>query len=410
MIVFRNSRFGLIWTATLLSNTGNWLMIVAVPVYVLTMTGSVLSSGLVFAAETLPAILFAPLAGVLADRLDRRTVMIAADLLRMVAVLALVWADGPDTLWIIYLALFAESAIGQFFLPASRAVLPAIVGRGADLDTANSWLNAALGVVRLAGAPLGGALYAFAGFDTLVIIDAATYLLSALLLLGIGRQPVSRTTGSARTGSAVAVLWRQMREGVAFLAGHHVLRSLLVVSSLFLLANAVLNVLLVPYVLNRLHGGAREVGWLMSALGAGYLMSAWLGNALSRSGRLRLAVAGCLAAITAFFAGLFFVVHLAAALVFIGLVGLAGGSVLMLLQVQVQRQTPDSKMGRVSSAFGAVEMLATVVGAVVGSVVGQYLQFGLAVGFALVTVAVSAVFAASSLPDRVAVTTPEPIP
>jgi len=400
VICIRNRRFGLLWTSTLLSNLGNWLMIVAVPVYVYTMTGSTLSSGFAFVAQTLPAIVFAPLAGVLADRWDRRTVMVGADLLRMVVVLALIVVDDPGMLWLLYTAMFFESAIGHVFQSAARAVVPAVVGRGGDLEAANAWNTVASGIVRLAGAPLGGALYALVGFDGLVLIDSATYLLSALLIFGMGRLRVTDDGQQPDASSWLAAFRGQLREGLAFLFGHPILRTTLVVSSLFLLANAALNVLLVPYVISVLGGDAGDVGVLMAALGGGFLASAYVGNVLSRSGLLRLSFTGCLAAITLCFAGLFLIHHFAAALVFIALAGLPGGALLMLVQVQVQRHTPDRQLGRVGSAFSAAEMAATVVGASAGSIAGQQLPLTTTVWLVIGVLAAGAVVAALLLPTR----------
>ncbi|MGC5334052.1 MFS transporter [Micromonospora sp. DT62] len=400
MIFIRNRRFGLLWTSTLLSNLGNWLMIVAVPVYVYTMTGSTLSSGFAFVAQTLPAIVFAPLAGVVADRWDRRAVMVGADLLRMVIVLALLVVDDPGMLWLLYTAMFFESAIGHFFQPAARAAVPAVVGRGGDLEAANAWNTVASGLVRLAGAPLGGALYALVGFDGLVLIDSATYLLSAVLIFGMGPLRVADNGREPDTSSWLAAFWEQVREGLAFLFRHSVLRATLLVSSLFLSANAALNVLLVPYVLDVLGGDAGDVGVLMAALGGGFLASAYAGNVLSRSGLLWLSFTGCLAAITLCFAGLFLIHHFVAALVFIALAGLPGGALLMLVQVQVQRQTPDRQLGRVGSAFSAAEMAATVVGASAGSIAGQQLPLTTTVWLVIGVLAASAVLAAVLLPTR----------
>ncbi|WP_155945585.1 MFS transporter [Micromonospora sp. CNB394] len=369
-------------------------------VYVYTMTGSTLSSGVAFVAQTLPAIVFAPLAGVLADQWDRRAVMVGADLLRAAIVLALIVVDDPGMLWLLYTVMFFESAIGHVFQPAARAVVPAIVGRGSDLEAANAWNTVASGIVRLAGAPLGGALYALVGFDALVLIDSATYLVSAVLIFGMGRLRVADDWHRPDRSSWLAAFRRQIREGLAFLFAHSVLRTMLGVSSLFLMANAALNVLLVPYVISVLGGDAGDVGVLMAALGGGFLASAYVGNVLSRSGLLRLSFTGCLAAITLCFAGLFLIHHFAAALVFIALAGLPGGALLMLVQVQVQRHTPDRQLGRVGSAFSAAEMAATVVGASAGSIAGQQLPLITTVWLVIGVLAASTAVAALLLPTR----------
>ncbi|ASW55757.1 MFS transporter [Plantactinospora sp. KBS50] len=156
ILIARNRAFGLLWSSQVLSNVGNWLLVVAVPVFVFQLTGSALSTGLAFVAETAPALVLGPIAGVYVDRWDRRTAMIVVDLFRAAALLALFLVRQPDQLWLLYLIVFAENAAGQFFGPAHRALVPALVGRGPDLDRANAWYSIANGIVRLAGAPWVG--------------------------------------------------------------------------------------------------------------------------------------------------------------------------------------------------------------------------------------------------------------
>ncbi|MEK8173430.1 MFS transporter [Streptomyces sp. M19] len=179
-----------------------------------------LGTGLAFMAETLPALLLAPLAGVLVDRFDRLAIMISSDLLRAGVVLAMLAVDSADTVWLLYAALFAQNAVSQFFAPAHQATIPWLVGRGPELDSANAWYAVSSGVVRLAGAPLGGALYAFAGFDTLVLVNCASYAVSAVLLTAV-RAVSARTAANAdpraadgSAGSGGGVL-DEVREGCA---------------------------------------------------------------------------------------------------------------------------------------------------------------------------------------------------
>src|SRR3954467_8831090 len=102
--------FRLLWSGRLVSLLGTWLLTVAVPAYVLELTGSVMATGLTLAAEYLPLLLLGPFAGVLADRWDRRRLMYTTDLFRAGAVALLLIVDSPGMVWLLYLALFAESA------------------------------------------------------------------------------------------------------------------------------------------------------------------------------------------------------------------------------------------------------------------------------------------------------------
>jgi len=133
--------FRRLWIGRLISTAGSWLLVVALPAYVFHLTGSLLATGLTMVAEYLPALLLGPLVGVLTDRWDRRRVMLAADVFRAVVVAGMLFATSAGSVWVIYLALVAESVGSVLFRPAAQAMTPAIVGTGSGLSSANS-LNA----------------------------------------------------------------------------------------------------------------------------------------------------------------------------------------------------------------------------------------------------------------------------
>lgn len=406
MLIFRNRPFGLLWTGQLLSTGGDWLLQVAVPLYVFRLTGSPGDTGLTVVAEILPPLVLGPIAGVFADRWSRRRTMIGADLLCAAAVSLLLLAHRPNQLWLLLLAILAENCACAFFRPACQAVVPALVGRDRDLAVANAWSAAAGGTVRLTCAPLGGALYALAGFRLPVVVDAITYLVSALLLSFIA---AGAGTESPAGSDAPAPPWRaglrdlptELREGAARLAQDRVLAVLLTVSALFLLGNGACSALLVPYVVGGLHVRAASVGELFAALGAGYLLSAYLGRRACAGARLRGPVIGLLGLLVAAFTGLFNVHVFALALVFIGLLGLGGGTFLMLQQTIVQRRAPDSVLGRISSAYSAVVMAATLAGALLASLIVTWVGRTAALNLAIAVIAASAVVA-TRLPPRIA--------
>src|SRR4051812_12058678 len=128
MQVFKNRAFALVWLAGLLSQVGDWVVAVALPFYVYQRTGSVVATGALFAAETLPPLFLGSAAGVLVDRWDRRGTMIAADLLRGALVAFLVVAPPDTQFGLIYPVAFLESTIGLVFGPAHAALIPRLVG------------------------------------------------------------------------------------------------------------------------------------------------------------------------------------------------------------------------------------------------------------------------------------------
>jgi MFS family permease len=424
-IIVRNRAFRLLWTGCLLSNAGSWLLQVAVPLEVYRLTGSARDTGLTVVAEVVPLLILSSAGGIAADRLRRRRIMIAANLAEAGCVSLLLLASSRSQLWLVLLALFAENCGVAFFGPACTAFVPDVVGRGADLPAASAWTAFSSGVVRLAGAPLGAALYAVAGFRVPVTADAASYLASALLIFLIRvppagprrsavsvQVPASATEGSRlpglvpglrHWGSALKDLVASQRAGVTALGTDRVLGVLLWSFSLFLLGNGALSALLVPYVVSDLHVQAATVGVLFSALGAGYLASAYLGRRACASPRLRRTVVALLAEIVLAFAGLFDIHAAGPAFVFIALAGLGGGAFLMLEQTLLQRRAAGHVVGRIASAYATAGMASTLAGALLGSLLAGWLGRSIALNLAIAVIAAGA---AAAL--RLPVTTTEP--
>lgn len=186
--VLRIRDFRLLWCAGLVSSIGSGLLVLAVPAHVFLVTRSLAATGLTLAAEYLPLFLLGPVAGAIADRWDRRRLMIAADLFRAGVVATMLLAISPGTYWIFYVALAAESGGTVLFGPALRARTPAIVGTGALLSSANALNAVGNGIVRLIGGPLGGVLLAISGIRTLICADVISYLVSAAAILMTSRR------------------------------------------------------------------------------------------------------------------------------------------------------------------------------------------------------------------------------
>lgn len=407
MIIWRNRSFGLLWASQVLSNGGNWLLEVAVPVYVFHLTGSARDTGLTVVAEILPLLALGPVGGVFADRWPRRRVVIGANLLSAGAVSLLPLAAHSSQLWLLLTAIFAESCCGAFFGPAYQGLVPALVGRDSDLATANAWSTAAGGAIGLTCAPLGGVLYALGGIRLPVAVDAATYL-GAALLVALIRPPLTVLLGQPGEGPqptagsiGLRALAIDVRGGVAALRRDGVLTVLLATSALFMFGNGACSALLVPYVVGSLHARAASIGELFAVLEAGYLASPYLGRRACAGPRLRASVLGLVGLLVAAFAGLFDMHSFWSAFVFIGLAGLGGGSFLMLEKTLMQRRAGDHVIGRISSAYSAVAMAATLAGALLASLGAAWIGRDAALNLAIAVIAAAAV-PGSRLPARVA--------
>jgi MFS family permease len=178
--LLRRRDFGLLWAGGLVSETGDWFLLVGLPVWVLQVTGSSLVTATVFLVGLLPGLVVGPLAGVLVDRWDRRRTLVAVSLAEAAFLLPLLTVDGRGDLWVVYLVMAVEASLGQLNDPARNALVPALVGRD-DLVGANALIGLNGNLARLVGSPLGGILVELSGLPGLVIGDAISFLLCAAL-------------------------------------------------------------------------------------------------------------------------------------------------------------------------------------------------------------------------------------
>ncbi|MGN6681550.1 MAG: MFS transporter, partial [Streptosporangiaceae bacterium] len=335
--------FRLLWAGDLISSLGSWLLILAVPAHVLIATGSLRDSGLTMAAEYAPALILGPFAGVCADRWDRRRLMIATELVRAGAVGTLLLGLAPGRLWVIYASLAAESAGSVLFAPAIQARIPAVVGTGPLLTSANSLFSASDGVVRLIGGPAGGILLAVVGIRWLIVADALSYLISAVAITVTSRTPGSAPEVRRNAGRSV-----DLAGGLRALRDQRIAGALLPVTVIFLAANASLSAVLIAYGVRRL-GGTTHVGFLLSCLGIGFLLGAPMTRALLDRCQPRLLLAVTLSATAAGYFTLFTEPGLAypAAITIVMFGSMSQTAPL----TTVQRVVPGEVLGRVCAVF-----------------------------------------------------------
>ena len=353
--LLRRRDLALLWAGGLISETGDWLLLVGLPVWVLELTGSSLVTASVFLVGLLPSLLAGPLAGVLVDRWDRRRTLVAVSLAQAVFLLPLLAVHGRQQLWIVYLVIAVESVLAQLNDPARSALLPALVGER-ELVAANGLVGLNGNLARLVGSPLGGVLVELAGLPGLVLGDALSFLAGAALV-ALVRTPAAGAPGRAAAGAAAAAagLLREWRDGLAVTLRSRRLRWGLLVSALAAVAQGLFTVLFVLFVTRVLRGDGADVGLLrgVQAIGgiAGGLLVVGLSSRLA-PGRLvgasLLAFGGVSLAIwngpqlttaTPLYVGLFVAAGVPAVAMLTGLTAL------------VQTETPDAYLGRVFATY-----------------------------------------------------------
>jgi MFS family permease len=183
-LVRSNRNFRRLWTAQIVSEIGDWFYTLAIYSLLLQLTGRAGSVALALVLQVLPQTFIGPAAGVVNDRARRKRVMITADLMRMVIVFAMLLVRSRSTVWLVYPLLLAETMMAAFFEPARSAVIPNITPRH-DVLFANTLSSATWSVNLLIGASVGGAVAALLGRSAVFVLNAFSFLLSALLIRGM---------------------------------------------------------------------------------------------------------------------------------------------------------------------------------------------------------------------------------
>ncbi|HSH79240.1 MAG TPA: MFS transporter [Herpetosiphonaceae bacterium] len=335
--LIRNRRYFPLWLDQLVSNLGDTLHYIALVVWVFQRTGSSLVvAGAVF-FEVVPVVLLAPIAGVVIDRLPRKLVLVASDIVRAILVLALLLTTE---VWQIYVIIALLTSAATFFNPAVNATLPTLLD-AEDLLAANSVSWSTGRFVQIIGASLAAGVITLVGAETAFVFNAATFLVSALLLLLLPVPPGRRLEGRGWHGFLT-----DAREGLRFARRDRFVSRLMLVQALASLSVGATSALLVVLAQRHYRLPPGGFGSFILAIGAGALLGPFLLGLLARNYHhprwlfgpyVVRGVGDVLMAVTTS-------VPFAWLLLFI--YGLNTSSGMVIYQTWVQRQVPDEVRGR----------------------------------------------------------------
>jgi MFS family permease len=217
-LVRANANFRRLWLAQIVSEIGDWFYTLAIYTLLLQLTGRAESVAVALVLQVLPQTLAGPTAGVVNDRLRRKRVMIAADLVRCVVVLAMMLVRSRSTVWLVYPLLLTETTMTAFFEPARTSVIPNITAPF-EVLVANTMSSATWSVTLLIGASLGGIVAAFFGRNTVFILNALSFLTSAFLISGMHfNEPHAEAAAPLRPRDLVD--FSPMVEGIRYIRSH----------------------------------------------------------------------------------------------------------------------------------------------------------------------------------------------
>jgi MFS family permease len=353
-----NAAMRRLWVAGLISEAGDWLLAVALPVHVFRTTGSALATSVVFLLGLVPAAVLGPVAGALVDRWEHRRTLVVVALLQAAFLVPLAVPAASRHLGVLYAVMLAQTVLAQFSEPARSAIVPELVP-AEELTAANGLLATATNVARLAGAGAGGLVLEVAHLTGVALGDIATFLGAAALLAALPRRSPAAAVDRPR-------VTRELREGAALIGRDRRLRAAMVVFGLAGLAQGMFVVLHVVFILDRLGQAPSAAGFLRGIQAVGGLTA---GLVLARWGRAwrddRLLAIG-LVAMGAVSLTIWSLPPLTTALpayvVLFAVVGAPGVVFGSALATVVQRTAPPEALGRVFAAGWSLNSLLQAAG------------------------------------------------
>ena len=346
-----------------LSAFGDYAMFLVLAVWVKALTGSNAMAGLATLPFIVPS-LFGPVLGVYVDRYPRRGVMIATDLAAIGALVPLAWVHDAGDIWLIYVASFLLGLCTVIYQAARSGLLVSMLPSD-DLGEANGLLQSTNQGVRLLAPLVGAALYAAIGGQAVAVVDAATFLVSAILLLGVHAPPIPTQEEPD--------FWDELMQGLRHIAHTAEIRRLMIATVLVTLVAGVMEVAIFALIDDGLHRPAAFLGILSTAQGLGAVIGGVaVGAVLRRVTEMRAAAWSL--GVAALGLGLFATAQLTVVVVSAVGVGVAVAIFNVALITLLQRRTDVGMQGRVMAALDAaftVPMaISIVLGAALVAVVG----------------------------------------
>lgn len=349
------------------NNIGDWMLLVALPVFVYVETRSGLATAAVFLVDLVVGVGLGPLGGSLADRWNLRTTLVVTNALQAVALLPLLLVTSTR-LWPAFVVAGAQALIRQVNDPASFSVVPRLVDDD-QLVRVNAALSSGGSLARLIGAPLGGVAVATGGLGAVVVADAVTFVIGGVSAWLIRSEAIRRSAaGDGTDADDTDELDTSVRAGLRIVRESRELKAMLGVQAVSNLAFGAFNVVFVAFVADYLDGGGTEVGLIRGSAAFGGIVS---GLVIARfAGRLDPPLVMVVGYSLFFAVGLGFVnapsftTTLWIYILLFGLTGFPNVTSQVGTSATLQQLAPRQAIGRMSGLSGAVAALGAGIGSI----------------------------------------------
>nr|WP_269128930.1 MFS transporter [Nonomuraea sp. K271] len=353
--------------AGLISQTGDWAISAGLAFHVYQLTGSTLSTAIMLVVSRLPDVLLGSVAGMLADRWDRRRLLVVTDLLLALGLLPLLAVRDPAQMWIVYAVALWTGVLSTVLVPAQKALLPQVVA-DSQLVRANALHGQSGQLARLLGALLGGVAVSAGGLPAVVLVDVASFVVSA------GLQAAVRAPGRPASSMSAGGQWIS---GLRLALGHTGVRVLVAYMVITGLGEGIFATLAAPFVADVLGGGGDAYGLFLSVQAVGGLLGGLVVAARPGGASPRALLGwGTIvfgAADLALFAYPLALPALGPALVLIVLAGVPAAAAMAGFTTLAQTVTADDRRGGVIGLLGSAQAATALAGMAAAGVLGGVL-------------------------------------
>jgi DHA3 family macrolide efflux protein-like MFS transporter len=386
--LFRNRNFTLLWIGQLLSQIGDQCLLIAAITLISNLSNSPLAMLIPAISIALPQIIFGLVGGVIADRWNRKLLMIMSDVLRGIVVLSVLLVNRVEQLWILYLAAAGLAMVGVCFYPARNASIPNLVPSDL-LMAANGMIQGSYIVALILGPVIAGAAVELWA-PLAILLDSVTFFASAMTI-AVMRFPTTTSEPSVRKNG----VREDIKIGLDFIRRNRVLSQVLVITAMATLGIGAIVLLAIPHLKETVGASGMEYGIAMSMLGLGSVLGGLMVSRLSQRLSTSTIVGGMLILAGAAIVAFAFAPNYTAVLVSVVAIGLCIVVARGALDAITQVLSPDAVRGRVQSAANLIVVAATAIAeglsALLGSLIGVQTVF-VAAGIVTALAGVAAAF------------------